>query len=322
MNNFDLMTRTSSQKNARGGTEQMQERIYGGLERGLLEKFQIWFSRFDMDQLIPEKIQILYCHDLPGDPMYNETLGHQGRKIFKKICFVSNWQMQIFINHYQLDWGQCFVLPNAIEPIESITFPKDLDDGNIKLIYHTTPHRGLEILAHVFDEIAKKYPVTLDVFSSFSIYGQAQRDFEYSQLFGYLRQHPKIQFHGGQPNSVVRNELISSHIYAYPSIWPETSCISLMEAMSGGVVAVHPNLAALFETAANNTVMYQMQGNPHEHVRVFQENLENTIKGFLDGEKMSQLSIEARDYANKYHNWERAAARWRNFLSSLAGLNH
>ena len=49
MNNFDLMTRTESQKNAKGGTEQMQERLYGSLERELLEKFQIWFSRFDHD---------------------------------------------------------------------------------------------------------------------------------------------------------------------------------------------------------------------------------------------------------------------------------
>lgn len=317
MNNFDLMTRTESQKNAKGGTEQMQERLYGSLERELLEKFQIWFSRFDETQFIPEKKQILYCHDLPGDPMYNETLGPESRKRFLKICFVSNWQMQMFINHYQLEWSQCYVLPNAIEPIDGITLPKALDNGKLKLIYHTTPHRGLEILAHVFGEISKKYPITLDVFSSFSVYGQTQRDFAYSQLFDYLRRHPLIQFHGGQPNKVVRNALVSSHIFAYPSIWPETSCISLMEAMSAGVIAVHPNLAALFETAANNTVMYQMQDDPNDHVRVFQENIESVIRNLLDGGNLSDLSFEARDYANRHHNWEKVSAIWRSFLSSL-----
>jgi glycosyltransferase involved in cell wall biosynthesis len=320
MKNFDLMTRIESQKKAKGGTEQMQERLYGTLERALLEKFQIWFSRFDMAQFDPGKIQILYCHDLPGDPMYDETLSIDGRKKFLKICFVSNWQMQLFINHYRLDWSQCFVLPNAIEPIEDITFPKDLDGGNVKLIYHTTPHRGLEILAHVFGEISRKYPVTLDIFSSFSVYGQAQRDLDYGQLFDYLRQHPKVQFHGGQPNSAVRNALISSHIFAYPSIWPETSCIALMEAMSAGNIAVHPNFAALFETAANNTVMYQMQDNTHDHACIFQDSLENTIQSFLDGDNTPHLSIEARDYANKHHNWGKVANIWRNFLSSMISL--
>ncbi len=311
------MTRTESQKNAKGGTEQMQERLYGSLERELLEKFQIWFSRFDVNQFIPEKKQILYCHDLPGDPMYNETLSPEGRKRFLKICFVSNWQMQMFINCYQLEWSQCFVLPNAIEPINGVALPKALDNGRLKLIYHTTPHRGLEILAHVFGEISKKYPITLDVFSSFSVYGQAQGDFAYNQLFDFLRGHPLIQFHGGQPNSVVRDALVSSHIFAYPSIWPETSCISLMEAMSAGVLAVHPNLAALFETAANNTVMYQMQDSLNDHVRVFQENIEIVIRNLLDGGNLLGQSLEAREYANKHHNWGKVSAIWRSFLSSL-----
>lgn len=317
MNNFDLMTRTESQKNAKGGTEQMQERLYGSLERGLLEKFQIWFSRFDLKQVIPKKKQILYCHDLPGDPMYNETLSPEGRKRFLKICFVSNWQMQMFINYYQLKWSQCFVLPNAIEPINGVAIPKALDNGKLKLIYHTTPHRGLDILAYVFGEISKKYPIALDVFSSFSVYGQAQRDFAYSQLFDYLRGHPLIEFHGGQPNSVVRDALVSSHIFAYPSIWPETSCISLMEAMSAGAIAVHPNLAALFETAANNTVMYQMQDTPNDHARVFRESMESVIRGLLDGGKFLDLSLQAREYANKHHNWGKVSTIWRSFLTSL-----
>lgn len=311
------MTRTEVQKKSKGGTEQMQERLYGSLERELLEKFQIWFSVFDGTKFISEKKQILYCHDLPGDQIYNESLRPENRKRFLKICFVSNWQMQMFINYYQLEWSQCYVLPNAIEPIDGVTLPKPLDNGRLKLIYHTTPHRGLEILAHVFDEISKKYPITLDVFSSYGVYGQPQRDFAYSQLFDYLRQHPQIQFHGGQPNSIVRNALASSHIFAFPSIWPETSCISLMEAMSAGVIAVHPNLAALFETAANNTVMYQMQDDPNDHVRVFQENIERVIRNLLDGGNLSDLSLEARDYANRHHNWGRVSNVWRSFLSSL-----
>lgn len=317
MNNFDLMTRTGLHKNAKGGTEQMQERLYGSLERELLEKFQIWFSRFDVNQLEPEKKQILYCHDLPGDSMYNETLGPEGRKKFSKICFVSNWQMQLFINHYQLEWSQCFVLPNAIEPIDGPMLPKPMDNGRIKLIYHTTPHRGLEILAHVFDGVSKKYPITLDVFSSFSVYGQPEEDLRYRQLFDYLRGHPLIQYHGGQPNSVIRKALLSSHIFAYPSIWLETSCISLMEAMSAGAIAIHPNLAALFETAANNTVMYQMQDQPNDHIRIFQTNLEATIKNLLEGGSILELASSAREYANKHHNWGRVSNIWRSFLSSL-----
>ena len=38
------------------------------------------------------------------------------------------------------------------------------------------------------------------------------------------------------------------HIYAFPSIWVETSCISAIEAMGAGCEIVTTNLGALYET--------------------------------------------------------------------------
>ena len=41
-----------------------------------------------------------------------------------------------------------------------------------------------------------------------------------------------MTYHGFKPNDVVRKALSEAHIFAYPSIWVETSCISAIEAMS------------------------------------------------------------------------------------------
>ncbi len=67
MSNFDLMERNEVNKDSKGGTELLQERLYGGdIPRELLEKVQIVFSRArDLD---PDKKKIYYCHDLPEDP--------------------------------------------------------------------------------------------------------------------------------------------------------------------------------------------------------------------------------------------------------------
>ena len=92
--------------------------------------------------------------------------------------------------------------------------------------------------------------VHLDVFSSFNAYGWAERDEPYQELFDKIEAHPQMTYHGFKPNNIVRNALQKAHIFAYPSIWMETSCIALMEAMSAGLMCVHPNLAALPETAA------------------------------------------------------------------------
>jgi hypothetical protein len=53
---------------------------------------------FDIDET---KIRILWQHDLPGDPE-SEHLKNGGHDRFHKIVFVSNWQMQQYINHYMV----------------------------------------------------------------------------------------------------------------------------------------------------------------------------------------------------------------------------
>ena len=40
------------------------------------------------------------------------------------------------------------------------------------------------------------------------------------------------------------------NMYVYPSIFEETSCISLLESMAGGLYCITTNLGAIFETGA------------------------------------------------------------------------
>lgn len=318
LRNQDLMLRHPDSKNAQGGTEQMQSRLYNSLPRELLEKFQIWFSRYDNTKVDPSKIQILYVHDLPGDPMYDETLSVEGRKKFSIILFVSNWQMQVFMSRYGLRWSECAVVENAIELFDRNAITK-VDDGKIRLIYHTTPHRGLHILASVYDGLAKKYPLHLDVFSSFNVYGWPQRDEQYKPVFDYLKSHPKVTYHGAQPNAEVREYLTKADIFAYPSIWPETSCIALMEAMAAGCHCVHSNYAALPETSGSLTHMYHMQEDWLAHAEVFGLTLEAAIQTLIINQK--KITPISQPWAEARFNWVNRAKDWEKSLSVLAQIH-
>ena len=295
--------------NANGGTELMKRGLEARLDPELLKEFQIFVSRVE-EELDETKIRILWLHDLPGDPA-SEHLKDGGWKKFHKLVFASNWQMQAYINYYQIPWSKCIVLQNAIDPINTIEKPKA---GPIRLAYWSTPHRGLNILVPVFEKLCEIYDnIELDVYSSFKLYGWEQRDEPYKDLFEQCEAHPKINYYGTVPNEELRKNLKNTHIFAYPSTWPETSCITLMEAMSAGLLCVHSNYAALPETAANWTMMYQYSEDLQEHAGMFYQVLAGAIES-LNNENVQQ---RISSHANVFYNWNVRKIQWEALLQSL-----
>ena len=297
--------------NAKGGTEIMKNTLTALLDPELMKEVQIFCSRIRGD-LDPTKIRLFWAHDLPGDPE-SEFLKGGGWKNFHRIVFVSNWQMQMYMNHYSIPWSKCIVIQNAIMPIEEHEKPTD----KINLIYYSTPHRGLNILVPVFERLAQEHDnIELNVYSSFSLYGWVQRDEPYKEIFDRCKDHPKINYHGAVDNEIIREALKQSHILAYPSIWPETSCLVLMEAMSAGLINVHPNFAALPETAANWSMMYQWHEDQSHHAGIFYQNLKSSIENFWDEGIQSRLASQ-RSYANVFYNWNIRVQQWDAFIRSL-----
>jgi len=302
-------------KNAMGGTELMGLALEKHVDKDLLSNFQIIQSR--VREIDNTKIPILWLHDLPGDPE-SEHLRAGGWNKFEKIVFVSHWQQQAYNAAYGVPFNKSIVLQNAIEPINPIVKSKD----KIKIIYHTTPHRGLQILVPVFIHLANKYPeIELDVYSSFKLYGWEDRDKPFEELFQMCRDHPQINYHGAVSNEEVRKALSEAHIFAYPSIWKETSCISLIEAMSAECVCVHPTLAALPETASNFTCMYPWTEDNRDHAQgfynVMSALLNQMISKVKSGEEYNFHQKSAKWYVDSTYNWSLRGAQWTSFLSML-----
>lgn len=235
---------TELSKNARGGTEQMRNRLVTNVDSDLLKQVAIHFSR--PKELYDDVPNVLYCHDLADDPAAKSLETEAANYDF--FVFVSYWQRDQFIQKYKLPYSKCAVIHNAIET----TFePRDRPQDQINLIYHTTPHRGLEVVLPVFDKLCDLHDnIHMDVYSSFGVYGWEQRDVLYEPVFDRIKQHPNMTYHGAQSNETVIDALSKAHIFLYPSIWKETSCIALIEAMASGVFSIYPSYGALPETGS------------------------------------------------------------------------
>ena len=301
-------------RNAMGGTELMKYALNKKIDPAVLDKFQIIPSRFR--GTVKGKIPIYWVHDLAQDPEMNH-LKDGGWKKFEKIVCVSHWQKQQIVDFLGVPPSKMVVLQNAIEPIAEHTKPDPKECVN--LIYHTTPHRGLELLYPIMEWVEQHFSHInwhLDVYSSFGIYGWKERDKPFEDLFKKIKKHPNMTYHGHVENKEIHKALQKAHIFCLPSVWPETSCIAMLEAMSAGCICVHSSLAALPETTANWTLQYDYTEDMNEHATRCALTLGDALQLVTDPVMDERLNMQ-KAYINGFYNWEVRAKQWAVLLNNI-----
>lgn len=298
--------------NSKGGTELMRMGLEQRLDPELLKDFQIICSR--VRKIEEDKIRVYWLHDLPEDPETNHLKDAESRGRFHKLVFCGNWQYQRYRDYLGVPHDNSgIVLETAIDPIDIDVKPKD----EVRLVYTSTPQRGLDILVPVFEKLCEKHDnIVLDVFSSFNIYGWASSDKPFEQLFERCKNHPKINYHGAQPNDVVRETLKKAHILAYPSTWMECNSRSVIEAMSAGMLCVHPNYAGLPDTAGGLNYMYQWNPDKNQHAGAFYAALDHAIETVNEESTQGYLRF-VKVYADSRYNWTKVASQWTDLLQGL-----
>ena len=289
-----------------GGTELQRDWLFDNLPEDLLKKVQIMCRPEELD---PERERFLWIQDMPLDvPFITEQ---STRSQFSKIIFVSAWQQMVFNLNAGVPFSDGVVIKNAVYPIE----PADkYGDDTIRLVYHPTPHRGLQILVPVFERLAEKYAdIHLDVFSNFDIYARGHMNEHFEPLYERCRSHPQITYHGSQSNDAVRDALAKAHIFAYPSIWRETSCMSAMEAMTARCLVVAPDYGALSETLANFNISYPWTEDHDEHGKRFETKLDEAITKVRNREVDELLDFQ-KTYADTFYNKSTRINEWIEFL--------
>lgn len=326
--NFDLMeTNEISNSNASGGTEMYMRFLYNGnIPRHLLENVQIIPSR--LRQLKEDKIRIWFEHNLPNDPESMKPFAsEQMRNSFHKIIFLSNWHYNSFITGVKAPYStQCAVIEggmHCIEPFErDPLFPKKPDPKKqVNISYHTTPHRGLELLVPVFTKLAEEDKnIHLHVHSSFKMYGWDARDQQYEKVFNICKEHPQITYHGYTKHEDLIVKMKNDyHIFAYPNIWPETMCRALLEAMYYGLVCVHPDLAAIADTSGSlNKYMYGGTTDIQEHANIHYAYLKKAIEDVRNNDDAHVTSLAFnRQYIQRRYNVDTVYAKWISVLEDL-----
>lgn len=295
--------------NPRGGTEILVGNLRKWVDRNYLDKVNLIVSHCNPQFLSNDKPNVLWQHVDTNQGVAQGLRDPEFTDKLDAIVFVSNWQMEKYIIEFNLPRNKCAVIRNAVEPVEWIEKSKT---GPLKLIYTSTPWRGLEVLLESF-KLLKNRNIQLDVYSSTVIYGANFMPGAYEWLFNRCRQTPGINYRGYAANKAVVKACGSSHIFSYPSVFAETSCLAAIEAGATGCRLVLTDLGALPETCGD-------WGTYTDH---HSDGLIERYAGLLEDEIVNYWNnygrlVDQVKYFNSVYSWQTRKDEWINLIKQLS----
>ena len=269
------------------------------------------------DLIERDKINVLWVHHFVNQ----KEIQNLGSKDYVDkldwIVFNSNWNFEKYVYQFKIPESKSMVIRNAIEKIDFEKKPKD----KISLIYHTTPWRGLVHLLKVFKNLNLEN-VELNVCSSTIIYGKKfddQLGKKYENIFNECKNTKNVNYSGFLENKKIIELLKNMHIFSHPSIWPETSCISAIEAMASGCEVVTTNLGALYETCSPFATFVGFDRNFDNLEKRYSKALLKSIKNYWSNENQNKLKLQS-EVINATYSWDVRSVEWKNFFNEIREL--
>lgn len=262
------------------------------------------------------KLSLLWVHDIhvgPPSPDLDRWLLK-----FDRILCLSQWHKQFFLSVYPgLHPDRVVVTRNGIDPKR---FAQALPKTN-RAIFSSSPNRGLDTLLVNWPFVRQKVPdAELHVYYGFDVWEAFARGRnDPAELADIQRYKTALEnavrgggvfWHGRVDQRTLAEAFLRSKVWAYPTNFSETSCISAMEAQAAGAVPVCTKLAALPETVQHGILIEPGPNYGNYWVEYVARLLsdENYRLGYAN---------EGRQWALSNLSWSGLASDWVHMFNDL-----
>ena len=306
----------------KGGTEILKEQLIAQLEPGSIDGINLIGSICHPSLIQKDKTNVVWQHLSYDQPNVQYMRDRKFVDSVDYFIYVSHWQYNKFRERFQIPEYKSFIIKNAtpafeVKPKSDVISPV-IPQNKVKLLYTSTPWRGLAILIKAVDILNKtRNDFELDIYSSTRIYGDAFEEAEkgkFDALFNKCKGTDNVNFRGYGLNSQIREALEDTHVYVYPSIFEETSCLAVIEAMSAGCHVVTTNYGALPETCGEFATMIEFDSNIQNLIERYAQTLNSVIDNYKNNVYKEDLEMQIK-YYNKYYSWNTRITEWNNFLN-------
>jgi glycosyltransferase involved in cell wall biosynthesis len=248
-----------------------------------------------------------------SDQLSNAGLGD--RRVAAAIDFflaVSEWHRHRMCEHSGFPREKSALLRNGVE-LE--LFQGEEQRVRKRLIYSSTPYRGLQYLPGIYRRIKERHPdAELLVFSSFDVYaglklpGGALQ--EYEKIKTELQKLPDCHVHGSVTQARLAREFMKSSLLAYPNTFEETSCITALEAQAAGCAIVTSDRGALRETVGAAGILISGEASDEQ----YQDEFVASADKILGDETVFRTFSQAGKQQAAATDWKKIAADFVSFL--------
>lgn len=185
--------------------------------------------------------RVWWCHHFPDQPIIQDNACY-GRVFADKVVTLSQCHHESFKEQLKID---SVVIGHGVWLDEVVT---GVNKDPYRLIYASTPFRGLERLPELFTAIKAREPrATIAVCSSMETYGEPEKDAQYREIFEELQALEGVKLLGALKQEALYREYAKASIFFYPCTWAETYCLALDEALAHGCKPIVSDLGALPE---------------------------------------------------------------------------
>jgi glycosyltransferase involved in cell wall biosynthesis len=279
-----------------------------------------WRWPWSADALPPNIPSVLWMKDMVPPPAV-AAAAHRYRKIFIQSRFHRQY-------YAALPEEKFFYTRNGIHPEH---FDQALERDPYKVVYASSYDRGLVHLLEAWPRVKVKIPqASLTVFygfqaaraRAFQLIRPSWKSYRIENPIGFWRYRRSMlagmrrayaQHLGRIGHLEVARQFLSAGIWAYPTAFPETSCITAMKAQAAGALPVVIPSGAVDETvqfgAKTSTSASHYPGGKIPP-SVYEEWEELLIDNLRDPAKLEPVRAKMAAFARERFAWETIAREW------------
>lgn len=266
------------------------------------------------------KVKYLWVHDVCA-------LGAKHSNLLKAdgILALSDWHADNIERVHNVPRSQIVRTRNGIDNTRFSKF-RNVKRNPRKVVYSSSPDRGLHTLLLVWPKIRAIVPdATLYIYYGFSNWKKTATSSNDTAQLQYINDlemriqmlsHQGVFFLDRVSQEELAKEFLSAGVWAYPTWFSETSCISAMEAQAAGLRIVTSPIAALKETVGERGKMIDGDWLSPS----YQEKFVKLVVEAMTKEDESDREYLAR-YAEQNFSWDGVSEQWESmFLEKLDSI--